>query len=240
MTHSTGPGRKACRYPWLLFDADGTLFDYDRAETAALARAFARVGARFEPSYVPEYRRINGSLWLALEKKQTTPAVLKKRRFELLFETLGLGPAPADIADLYLECLADCSELVSGAAELFGSLDGRCQAAIVTNGLRAVQRPRIERSVIGRHIRHIIISEEIGTAKPSRDFFDATFDRLGHPAKDQVLMVGDNWAADIEGAAQYGLDTCWFNPRRLPRPAPTPITVEVASLAELTDWLLQG
>ena len=29
-------------YKWLLFDADGTLFDFERAETSALARTFAQ------------------------------------------------------------------------------------------------------------------------------------------------------------------------------------------------------
>ena len=32
----------ASRYKWLLFDADGTLFDYDRAERVALEQALTR------------------------------------------------------------------------------------------------------------------------------------------------------------------------------------------------------
>ena len=39
-------------YTWLLFDADGTLFDYDRAEATALEQAFAEVGTVFEPTYL--------------------------------------------------------------------------------------------------------------------------------------------------------------------------------------------
>jgi FMN phosphatase YigB (HAD superfamily) len=40
------------RYQWLLFDADGTLFDYDRAESAALKQAFRMIGAAFDPAYL--------------------------------------------------------------------------------------------------------------------------------------------------------------------------------------------
>jgi 2-haloacid dehalogenase len=227
----------ACRYQWLLFDADGTLFDYDRAETAALARTFERAGVAFELAYVPVYRRINSALWQALERKETTQAALKVQRFKSLFETLGLAPAPPELPEVYLECLADCSELVAGATELFEQLANRCQVAIATNGLRKVQRPRIERSLIRHHVKHVIISEEIGAAKPAPEFFDIAFAQLGHPPKNRVLMVGDNWGADIAGAASFGLDTCWFNPNRLPRPALPPITLEIAALSELGRWL---
>jgi phosphoglycolate phosphatase-like HAD superfamily hydrolase len=35
------------KYRWLLFDADGTLFDYDRAEAMALAATFEQFGYQF-------------------------------------------------------------------------------------------------------------------------------------------------------------------------------------------------
>ena len=50
-------------------------------------------------------------------------------------------------------------------------------------------------------------------------------------------MIGDGWASDIQGAAQYGIDACWYNPGRRRRPADCEITREIASLRELCDWL---
>ena len=50
--------KTAPRYRWLLFDADGTLFDYDRAERAALAAALQQIGVAFEPDHLAAYRRI--------------------------------------------------------------------------------------------------------------------------------------------------------------------------------------
>ncbi len=47
------------KYTWLLFDADGTLFDYEKVEAAALEKAFAEVGEHFKPSYLRTYRQIN-------------------------------------------------------------------------------------------------------------------------------------------------------------------------------------
>jgi len=226
------------RYQWLLFDADGTLFDYERAEAVALARAFQRRRLPFKPDFLTAYRDINQKVWQSLEKGLTTPDELKARRFELLFEAIGITHEPAGFNDVYLECLAECSELIAGACDMLNALRRNYRMAILTNGLQAVQRARLARSAIRGQISAIIISEEIGFAKPAKEYFDAAFARLGNPPKSEVLMIGDNWVSDIQGAAWYGLDTCWFNPRRQPRPDCLAITLEVASLRELTDWLL--
>ena len=39
-------------YPWLWFDADNTLFDYDRAEATALQYTFSALSLPFEDSYL--------------------------------------------------------------------------------------------------------------------------------------------------------------------------------------------
>jgi 2-haloacid dehalogenase len=227
----------APRYQWLLFDADGTLFDYDRAERAALAGAFQQMGLAFQPEYLSAYRRFNQQVWQAFERRQITPDALKVRRFELLFQAIGVAHSPADFSPRYLNALADCSELLDGALEALQVLRKNHRIAVVTNGLQAVQRRRLDRSAIRECIAEVFISEELGVAKPAPEFFDAVFARLGNPAKRDVLMIGDNWSSDIEGGVSYGLDTCWFNPARLPRRNGLAITREIAALRELVEWL---
>lgn len=225
-------------YKWLLFDADGTLFDYERAEATALAQAFQRQDLSFKPKVLTAYRGINQNLWLNLEKGLISPDALKVRRFELLFEALGLAHPAAEFSAVYLDCLAGRSDLIAGARDLLAALRPKYRMAILTNGLQAVQRPRLARSTIREHISDIVISEETGYAKPAKEFFDAAFARLGNPSRREALMIGDNWISDIQGASRYGLDTCWFNPRRQPRPDDPEINLEIASLQQLTGWLL--
>jgi len=225
------------RYQWLLFDADGTLFDYERAERVALEQALGQIGVPFDPGYLATYQRINQGLWQGVEKGEITPGVVKVRRFELWLEAIHVPHSPAAFSASYLECLANCSELLEDAAAVLGALHSKYRIAILTNGLQVVQRGRLARSAIRHHISDLIISEEIGAAKPAKDFFDLAFARLGHPSKREVLMIGDGWASDIQGAVQYGIDACWYNPGRKPRPADCEITREIASLRELTDWL---
>jgi 2-haloacid dehalogenase len=225
------------RYQWLLFDADGTLFDYDKAERAALNQTFQSIGIAFDPGYLAAYRRIDQALWRELEQGKVTIDVLKVRRFEQLFEDIGVDYSPTQFQAQYQDALADCSELFHDAAEVVEALRKKYRLAILTNGLQAVQRRRFSKSVIRHHVEEIVISEEIGFAKPAREFFDATVTRLGTPHPRSLLMIGDSWTADIMGATQYGLDACWYNPEGKARPSGCEPTREIASLRELVDWL---
>ena len=222
-------------YPWLWFDADNTLFDYNRAEITALKKAFQSVNAPFEDEYLDSYRRINRSLWLALERREITPDALRTRRFELLLAAIRLDCSPVQMSMAYVEQLAICAELIDGAYEVLSALQGNCRLAILTNGLQDIQRSRLAHSSIRDYITEMIISEEVGAAKPDPAFFEAAFARLGYPAKRDVLMIGDSITSDIQGGVAYGIDTCWYNPTAEPRPGDLKITYEIASLRELLE-----
>lgn len=225
------------KYQWLLFDADHTLFDYDRAENRALQRVFESFAVPFCSEHLTAYRRINETLWQALEAGQTTVEKIKSRRFEMLLANIHCDHSPKDFSAAYLDCLADCSELFEDAAHAVERLHAHYRLAILTNGLHVVQRRRLASSAISNFIEEMIVSEEIGAAKPARQFFEVAFTKLGNPPRENALMIGDNWNSDIVGATNYGVDACWYNPGARPRPGNAQIAHEVASLRELADWL---
>ena len=225
------------KYQWLLFDADGTLFDYDRAESRALRSVFESFAVPFCSEHLAAYRRINDALWKALETGQTTPEQVKLRRFEMLLEGISGNHSPKDFSVAYLECLADCSELLEDAAQVLERLHTHYRLAILTNGLQRVQRRRLASSAINQYVDEMIVSEEVGAAKPAKEYFAIAFAKLGNPPRDSALMIGDNWNSDIIGAFNYGVDACWYNPAAKPRPTSASIIREVTSLRELADWL---
>ena len=50
------------RYEILLFDVDGTLLDFDRAEHAAMEKIFARHGYPYSEETLLRYREINSQI----------------------------------------------------------------------------------------------------------------------------------------------------------------------------------
>lgn len=198
-------------YTWVLFDADGTLFDYDHAEQAALEALSSASGLATDQDLLATYRRINSELWKGLENGRVTSDEIKVERFRRLAVELGFETDPARLSADYLALLARQTRLLDGAERVLARLAGSRRLALITNGLAEVQRPRLRRSPIGHHFEHIVISEEVGFAKPDARIFEAALARMGSPPKEDVLMVGDNLLADILGAQGFGLATCWLN-----------------------------
>lgn len=224
-------------YPWLWFDADGTLFDYNLAEVTALKKTFEYLRLHYEVDYLNIYQEINHGLWQALERQEIKPDVLRVRRFELLLSNLELDGAAEEMSTTYITQLGLCTDLIDGAYEVLQALHGRCRFAIVTNGLQAVQHSRLSLSRIHGFIDEIIISEEVGAAKPQTAFFEIASERTGHPAKSDVLIIGDSLTSDIQGGVNYGIDTCWCNPASAAQPDGLPITYEIHHLRDLLDLI---
>ncbi len=221
------------KYTWLLFDADNTLFNFELAERLALEFTFKAFKLAFGEQAQLAFHEINAAVWHDFEQGKIESAALRVLRFERLFTAMGWNVDAEAFSALYLRSLADQSTLLPGAEQTVRELSRRFHLALITNGLQDVQRPRLAASSIAPFLEAVIISEEIGAAKPSTEFFDTTFEVIGHPPKDQVLVIGDSLSSDIAGGARYGLDTCWVNPNGLQPELELEITYQVREVQEL-------
>ena len=226
------------RYDWVLLDVDGTLLDFRCAETFALEATPIELGLSVPKSFLSGYHDINDGLWQQFESGVLGARDIRVQRFKRLFETLGLAGDPDAFSEAYLKNLSKYSTFIDGAERLLAELNGRFGLVALTNGFADVQHARIARLGLEGVFDHVIISEEVGVAKPDPGVFDIVFERMGHPAKDVVLMVGDSLSSDIRGGASYGIDTCWFNPDKSSNKTSIKPTVEIARLDELTDLLI--
>ena len=222
-------------YIWLLFDADDTLFDYPLAEGKALRSTFEHFGQVYRSEFLRIYQVFNRQVWAEFERGETTAAELRLKRFRLLFDEIGLPLDPSDFSQRYLENLAQASDLFPGTTGLLQALSGRYHIALVTNGLKEVQHSRLEHSAIRPFIEKFFISEEMGVAKPYAGFFEAVFREIGHPAKAEVLIIGDSLTSDMQGGINYGIDTCWFNPAG--KTTTLPVTYTIKTLGQLLEIL---
>jgi putative hydrolase of the HAD superfamily len=91
---------------------------------------------------------------------------------------------------------------------------------------------------LGSYFEFNVAAREAGAAKPDRRIFEALLGRAGLTAA-QVLYVGDDPRADVEGARNAGLHAAWVD--RFGRPWPADLerpALAVSNLAELADLLL--
>ena len=221
-------------YRWILFDADNTLFDFDRSASEALRRTIEAHGLTYQPAHANTYQQINSRYWHAFERGEIQQSRLRVARFEELLENLDLlSVDPASFATHYEQRLSEGIHLLDGSEEILEVLRPHVQMALITNGLQSVQRPRLERSPIRAYFQEILISEEVGAAKPDPQIFKAAFTRMGSPDPAEVLMVGDSLSSDIRGGANFGCDTCWYNPNGNPLGANDSPTFEIQHLRQL-------
>ena len=221
------------RYTTLLFDLDHTLFDFDASETAAFSAALEGAGVRVEDGYHELFISINKALWVRVEAGELTPNDVRVVRFEDLFEQAAIDADARAIADSYTTGLGAHGDLYPGARELLEELSLEATLALVSNGIGVVVRDKVTRLDLERYFDAIVVSGEIGVAKPHTGFFDITFDQLDHPDKATTLMIGDNLTSDIRGGINYGIDTCWYAPSSA-EASVTP-TYRVEHLAQILD-----
>lgn len=232
------------KYKYLLFDADNTIFDFSKAEYNSFKATCAEFGVEFSEELYHSYSVINDALWKKLEKNEIKLEVLKTERFrQLLTEKLGHedNDATLDLAGnwrkKYMDTLSSQSCLIDGAYEVCSKLSEKYKLYIVTNGVSHIQRKRFCTADIMKYFCGLFISEEIGYAKPSEKYFDHVIGEIGEQDKSEYLVIGDSLTSDVDGAINYGLDICFFNPRKISTNGRT-VTYNIGKLSELAEILL--
>lgn len=212
------------KYKTLLFDADGTLFDFAKCEEAALRETLETFGINVTEDVVENYSIINESLWKMLERGEIEKRVLFYRRFELLCEKYGFERDALEMSKKYAATLSEQTFLLDGAEELCQKLSGVADMYIVTNGIDFVQKRRYAKSGFDKYFKGVFISGEIGYEKPAREFFECVEKAIPDFESQSALMIGDSLTADIKGGINFGIDTCWYNPKNKQAPRDMDIT----------------
>ncbi|KRE92511.1 dUMP phosphatase [Frateuria sp. Soil773] len=221
-------------YPWILFDADDTLFHFDAYR--GLRLMFSAFGVDFTAQDFEHYQQANKPLWTDYQDGRINAGHLQVTRFASWADRLGVAPQRLNSA--FLAAMADICTLLPGAEDLIRNLRGRARLGLVTNGFTELQTARLERTGLKDAFSPLVISEQVGIAKPDARIFAHALALMGEPPRGQVLMVGDNPHSDILGGLNAGIRTCWFNPRGEAAPPGIEPHHQVDSLAALQRLLL--
>ncbi len=228
------------RYTTLLFDADGTLLDFSRSEDEAVRQTMLLAGIEPDDAKVATYSKINDGLWKMLERKEIEKSVLLYRRFELFCEHYGYSADARKMATDYMELLSQKGYLLDGARELLLSLHGKVKMYIITNGVDFIQRRRYAGSGISELFDGIFISGELGFEKPDPKYFECVEQSIGKLSRENTIVIGDSLTSDIRGANNYGLDSCWYNPKAKPCGNVATPTYTALSFADVYSVIEKG
>jgi putative hydrolase of the HAD superfamily len=229
------------RYKCIAFDGVGTIIQPTPPAAEVYFLAARRFGSQLgmeeiERRFSKAFRDTEqGDLTAEARLRLVTSEAREKERWEQIVATVidDIPDTAACFAELFAHfarpgawrCFDEVPAVLRGLKvagyrlAIASNFDGRLHA--VCDGIAAL------RSIDAR-----IISSEVGIRKPHPGFFAALVQSAGC-RPDEVLMVGDDFSNDIEGAQSAGLAAVFLNRRGRLAPG------EIGSLAELPAWLLQ-
>ncbi len=199
-------------YTHLFLDADGTLFDFNTSEKKALEKAVRKLCGTWNPALSDIYHQVTKKTWKELEKKLITLEELKTLRFKRFKDQVDLDFDVSQMSKTYIGFLSQSHDLYPGTIDLLEDLYQKYTLVLATNGITAVQRGRIAATGTEKYFRTIVISEEVGAAKPDPEFFRIASEQSGKPPKENILMIGDSLTSDIQGAVNFGISSCLIVP----------------------------
>ncbi len=139
------------------------------------------------------------------------------------------------LADDFVEIRRELFECFPGTTAILEDLKGAVRLILATNGASDLQRQKLESSGLAGYFDDVLVSGDIGFAKPHPHFFENAL-RLADAGPEQTLMVGDNLQKDIGGAQEAGIRGVWVN-RNGKKPGEILPFAEIKNLLDLRSLL---
>ncbi|MGZ5262269.1 MAG: YjjG family noncanonical pyrimidine nucleotidase [Kaistella sp.] len=202
----------------IFFDLDNTLWDHRRNAYLTLKEIFTRETVQDKYSigfeeFHKEYFTINERLWAQIRDGEIDKDYLRKHRFYDSFMFFGIDDFELSqtFENNFLDEILNYNDLVEGAFDLLEYLaEKKYTLHILSNGFKEVTYRKCELSGIKNYFETITSADEINIRKPHPEVYDYALKKAG-AAKEESMMIGDDWIADIEGAKSFGLKVIFFD-----------------------------
>lgn len=228
------------KYTSILFDADNTLLDFDKAENVGLKKVMELYNLPITDENCRKYSEINAALWKKFEKGEIQKNDIKATRFKTFFEFLGVKEKidPLQVNETYLSFLREGAYTIEGAKELCENLKEKGYSLyIITNGIALTQARRLKKSGLLPYFKEVFVSETVGFPKPKKEYFDYVLSNIDEKDKSRILVIGDSLSSDIKGAQNAGLDYIWYNHYKTAVPEDLNAVAVVEDIRKLKDIL---
>lgn len=216
----------------ILWDIDGTLLNFDLAETAAINKCF-EIFSLTKPTeeMLKVYKDLNNIYWQRLERNEITRDEVLLGRFRDFFNKYGIDTKIVeDFNYNYQIQLGKTYVFNPFGKEIVRKLSTKYDQYAVTNGSLTAQKGKLEGSDLNKILLASFISEKIGFEKPDKRFFDYVFDKIGSHNLEDYVIIGDSLTSDMLGGVNAKIKTIWFNPENKANHLNLPIDREIKSL----------
>ena len=111
------------------------------------------------------------------------------------------------------------------------------EIVVATNGPKNAAESKVKKAKLDSYISEIVSSEETGSSKPNKEFYDYLYKKIQNKNKDTMIMIGDSLSTDVLGGMMNGIDSCWFNPNNKILPDKYKPTITIEKLPQLKSKL---
>lgn len=224
------------KYPYLLFDADDTLFDFPAASSRAFSIMCEKNDIPNTDTVYQLYHEINAVLWKAFDRGEVSKSFVTYERYIRFLAALQLDRNAEKCNLDYLSALGEVVFPLPHAEDVCRTLASRGHHLyIITNAVASVQRSRLKHCTFGNLFEGAFISEDAGASKPDPAYYHYVQTHIPEISPENTLIIGDSLATDIKGANNAGIPCCWFNPKSQSPPANLSIDYEIKDLRELLN-----
>ncbi len=246
-------GRSPAARDWrgvqaITFDVGNTLFPFTQRQMDDLLHRFARyVSSRLGPcdeaGLISRYEAVRSDQYRRNLPHLRENDLIERIELTLRFVTDDVPPELlAEVTEAYLDCLVEALPLPPEVPGLLERLEKRYRLGLITNYPYSPGTRRLIRAKgLWDLFDSVVISADWEFIKPHPLLFRQAARELGVPLE-ALLHVGDDWEADIIGAARAGAKSVLFlglredeDPRR-GDPAGKPLAT-LFDLAELPGLL---
>lgn len=199
----------------IFFDLDHTLWNFEKNSTLTFKFLLDKYNITIDlQKFLKVYMPINFSLWNLYRDDKITKEYLRHNRLKSTFEKLNIKIDSGlidEISNDYVKHLPDNNFLLPNAIPVLDYLFQKYTLHIITNGFTEVQNTKISNSNLNKYFSCIIDSETVGVKKPHSKIFNYAYNISKAAYKNECLMIGDNYQADVMGALNNGFKAIHLN-----------------------------
>lgn len=229
-------------YRHIFFDLDHTLWDFEANSAATLAQLYhdfnlEQLGVPGFEAFRSTYEMHNEKFWERFRKGYVRREELRWKRMwhTLLDFRIGNTDMANQMSHIYLDLLPQQGKLMPYALEALEHCRSKdYKLHLITNGFETTQWQKMRTSGIDHYFGEVITSERSNSMKPKAGIFDFALHATG-ATRNESMMIGDSLEADIDGAANYGMDYIYYNPLR--KPHTRKLRCEIDCLSRIKELL---